>query len=284
MTKKSLTASLLLLSAGLLAQNHSATPAAAETSAKAPTAQAYYYIDPSPLHLDRILPPPPSRNSAATTAELTELHRVEAARTPAQIHQAEADDKEEDIFIFKTVLGPGFTAEALPLTAALSAHVRKDESAADSPLKKIYGRPRPYQIDSTLHPVCQLNSEPTSYPSGHSLSGYLLAFTLVQPSYRRSVSRFSTAPTSTFHNRLIWWSSLRQRNPGQPHGRQRHLRYTHSNTQISTGPGGRFRRNPPQTRPATRLAAAIERHATSSTTCFRTSFISHHWLLTGGNP
>jgi hypothetical protein len=116
MTRKSLTASLMLLSAGVFAQTRPATPAAAETSVKDPVAPAYYYIDPSPLHLDRILPPPPSRNSAATTAELTELHHIESIRTPAQVIQAEADDQEEDIFIFKTVLGPAFTAEALPLT------------------------------------------------------------------------------------------------------------------------------------------------------------------------
>jgi acid phosphatase (class A) len=199
MTRKSLTASLLLLSAGVFAQTHPATPAAGEMlSVKAP----YYYIDPSLLHLDRIVPPPPSRNSAATTDELTELHRIEVTRTPAQVTQAKADDQEEDIFIFKTVLGPGFTAEALPVTAALSAHVRKDESAADSPLKKIYRRPRPYQLDSTLHPVCALNAEPTSYPSGHTLSGYLLAFTLVQlvPEKRQQI--FDRA-NEYVHNRLI---------------------------------------------------------------------------------
>jgi len=32
----------------------------------------------------------------------------------------------------------------------------------------------------SLHPVCKLNAEPTSYPSGHTLSGYLLAFALVE--------------------------------------------------------------------------------------------------------
>jgi acid phosphatase (class A) len=203
MSRKTLAASFLLLSASVLAQTHTEIPAAAEGSAKAPAAgHVYYYIDPSPLHLDRILPPPPARNSAATAAELTELHRIEAARTPAQVDQAEADDQEEDIFIFKTVLGPGFTAEAFPLTAALSAHVRKDESSASSPLKNIFRRPRPYQIDSTLHPVCPLNSAPTSYPSGHSLSGYLLAFTLVQlvPEKRQQI--FDRADQYV-HNRLI---------------------------------------------------------------------------------
>ena len=161
-----------------------------------------YYIDPLALHLDLIL-------SAASCSRFSYHHcrtqgtaPYRASRTPAQIAQAQADDHEEDIFIFKTVLGPDFTAEALPITAALSAHVRKDESAASGPLKKIYRRPRPYQVDSTLHPVCPLNPEPTSYPSGHSLSGYLLAFTLVQlvPEKRQEI--FDRADEYV-HNRLI---------------------------------------------------------------------------------
>ena len=80
--------------------------------------------------------------------------------------------------------------------------MRKDESAADGPLKKMYRRPRPYQVDSSLHPVCPLNTEPTSYPSGHTLSGYLLAFTLVQlvPEKRQQI--FDRADEYV-HNRLI---------------------------------------------------------------------------------
>jgi acid phosphatase (class A) len=204
MRQKSLTASVtaLLLSGGLFGQTSSSIPAATEAPSKTPTAHASYYLDPLPLHLDLILPPPPARGSATSAAELTELHRIESVRTPAQVTQAEADDHEEDIFIFKTVLGPHFTAEALPITAALSAHVRKDEAAASSPLKSIYRRPRPYQVDSTLHPVCPLNPEPTSYPSGHSLSGYLLAFTLVQlvPEKRQEI--FARVDEYV-HNRLI---------------------------------------------------------------------------------
>ncbi len=104
--------------------------------------------------------------------------------------------------MFKNVLGRSFTAEALPVTSSLSARLRKDESAASSPLKKIYLRPRPYQVDSTLHPVCRLDPEPTSYPSGNSLSGYLLAFTLVQlvPEKRQQI--FDRADEYV-HNRLI---------------------------------------------------------------------------------
>jgi acid phosphatase (class A) len=149
-----------------------------------------------------ILSPPPARDSATAAAELAELHGIEASRTAVQITHAQVDDQEEDIFVFKTVLGPGFSAEALPITASLSAHLRKDESAVGSPLKNIYRRPRPYQVDSTLHPVCLLNPEPTSYPSGHSLSGYLLAFTLVQLVPEKGQQILDRADEYV-HNRLI---------------------------------------------------------------------------------
>jgi acid phosphatase (class A) len=56
------------------------------------------------------------------------------------------------------------------------------------PLKDIYKRPRPYNYDSSLHPVCKTDKEP-SYPSGHSMSGYLLAFTMTQivPEMRQEI-------------------------------------------------------------------------------------------------
>jgi acid phosphatase (class A) len=205
MRQKNLVANLMVLfaSAGLYGQNSVATTSVAPVvPSKTSSSHASYYIDPLPLQLNLILSPPPAQDSAIPAAELTELHRIEAVGTPAQIAQAQADDHEEDIFIFATVLGPGFTAEALPVTASLSAHVRKEESAAGSPLKKIYQRPRPYQVDSTLHPVCPLNPEPTSYPSGHSLSGYLLAFTLVQlvPEKRQQIL---DRADEYVHNRLI---------------------------------------------------------------------------------
>jgi acid phosphatase (class A) len=205
MRQKDLIANLVVVlfaSASLYGQRQPMDSAATGAPSKTSSSHTTYYIDPLPLHLDLILAPPPARDSAIATTELTDLHRIETTRTPAQIVQAQADDHEEDIFVYKTVLGPGFTAEALPLTASLSAHVRKDESAASSPLKKIYHRARPYQVDSTLHPVCPLNPEPTSYPSGHSLSGYLLAFTLVQlvPEKRQQIL---DRADEYVHNRLI---------------------------------------------------------------------------------
>lgn len=204
MRQKILIANLIVLfaSADLYAQKQSLNPNAVEMLSTKVSNRMTYYIDPQSLHLDLILSPPPAPGSAVTASELAELHRIEATRTATQVAQSQADDHEEDIFIFKTALGADFTEQALPATALLSAHIRKDESAVGSPLKNIYQRQRPYQLDGTLHPVCTLNSAPNSYPSGHSLSGYLLAFTLVQlvPEKRQQIL---DRADEYVHNRLI---------------------------------------------------------------------------------
>jgi acid phosphatase (class A) len=139
-----------------------------------------YYIDPTILDMADLLPAPPSPGSPANNAELDQLHRIEQTRTAAQVAEAQADEAEEDMFVFRTVLGPAFTPEALPLTAALGAHVKNEQSVVGNQLKRLYQRPRPFQIDATMHPVCKLKAEHDSYPSGHALTGYLEALTLVE--------------------------------------------------------------------------------------------------------
>jgi acid phosphatase (class A) len=130
------------------------------------------------------------------------LHRIEQARTPEQVTRAKEDDGEEDMFVFKTVFGPGFTAEALPMTAALGEHVKNEQSVLGNQLKHSYQRPRPYQTDTSLHPVCALKTEHDSYPSGHSLTGYLEAFTLADIVPERRTEILARADEYA-HNRLV---------------------------------------------------------------------------------
>ncbi len=157
----------------------------------APSAGGGLFVDPGQLHLDYVLlPPPPSdKNSEAEKADLAELHRIEQARTPAQVAAAQTDERELDIFVYSTVLGEKFSAGSLPLTAALSEGVHREASAAIGPLKDYFRRPRPYQVDSTLHPVCGTVTQPNSYPSGHAIIGYLEAFTLAEmvPEKRKGI-------------------------------------------------------------------------------------------------
>lgn len=139
-----------------------------------------YYFDPAVLNLVNLIPPPPSVDSAVNKAELTELHRIEKARTPSQVAAARNDEAEEDLFAFNSVLGAGFNPVALPVTAELGIHVKNEQSVAGGALKVVFQRPRPYQTDKTLHPVCGVTMSRNSYPSGHALTGYLEGFTLAE--------------------------------------------------------------------------------------------------------
>jgi acid phosphatase (class A) len=159
------------------------------------------FIDPSVLDLSLILPPPPAQDSSITKAELSEVHHLEQTRTPAQIAAAQYDDTHEDFFIYSSVLGPAFSADALPLTAVFSAHIRNDAGIVDNPIKDLYARPRPYNFDTTLHPICETNKG-GSYPSGHSINGFLYAYALAQiiPEKRQQIL---ARADDYAHNRVV---------------------------------------------------------------------------------
>ena len=162
------------------------TATAAKSAPAAPVKQPYFGSA-SHLGLDRLLPSPPADNSPEAAAELAEVHRVERTRTLDQVHAAQYDDTHEDMFIYASILtnsqnkpaGETFSAVRLPITMALSAHLRSDAGLIDNPLKGHFHRLRPYNFDKTLHPVCETNLE-FSYPSGHSINGYLYAFALAE--------------------------------------------------------------------------------------------------------
>jgi acid phosphatase (class A) len=170
--RRTAVATALLFCAAIFAQ----APAAPHVQA----ANTGYYTQNAPPDLSGILPPPPAQNSDTTKAELTLLHQIQQSRTPAQVAAAQDDDQHEDMFYLRTVMGKGFTPGNLPLLTALSNRMESEGSAASHALKGEFKRPRPYQFDSTLHPVCETVPQPNSYPSGHSIVGYLDAFILVR--------------------------------------------------------------------------------------------------------
>ena len=165
----------LLAAVALLSTSTFAQDAKHPKSSKTP-----YFLESPVADFSAILPQPPAIGSEAAAADLSALHKIEQDRTKAEAALVHADEKEDGIFLFRTVLGEKFSAENDPLTAALSEHILNDESLVASSLKGLFQRPRPYQTDTTLHPVCNTTDKPNSYPSGHSLTGYLEALVLVQ--------------------------------------------------------------------------------------------------------
>jgi acid phosphatase (class A) len=187
-----------LLAASVVAPAQTMKPA--KPAAAAP--KVAYYFDLTVLELPDLIANPPAVDSAANKAELTELHKIEATRTPAQVAAAKADEDEEDLFVYKTVVGPAFAPDALPVTAELGIHVKNEQSVAGAALKAEFARPRPYQTDKTLHPVCSLTDAPNSYPSGHALTGYLEGLTLAEIVPEKRVEILARADDYA-HNRLV---------------------------------------------------------------------------------
>jgi acid phosphatase (class A) len=133
---------------------------------------------PSAHDFAAMLPSPPAAGSAAEKDELAILISIQDHRSASAVTRAQNDAVTRNIFLFATLFGPDFNAKSLPATAALSAVVEAAEKSDIEPVKFVFMRLRPFAIDKDLHPVCPVKKSDDSYPSGHTMSGYLEALTL----------------------------------------------------------------------------------------------------------
>jgi len=156
------------------------------------------------LNVAAVLPMSPADDSQQTKKELALLHALEKSRSTADIARAKQDDVQEDIFIFRNVLGSDFTREGLPRTAAFGDHVHGNESVIVNPAKNFFRRPRPYSLDKTLKPVCKVETDPGdyAYPSGHGTTGYLEALVLAMMVPEKRDAILARADEYA-HNRLV---------------------------------------------------------------------------------
>jgi acid phosphatase (class A) len=152
-----------------------------------------HYLTPASLNLYRLLPPPPEAGSAQERAELDELLRLQAARTPAAAQRA-ADDATVSIFRFADALGnpPRFNPRQVPLTAQLFNRIARDESLFMNTAKDAFGRPRPFVTEPRLAPVVA-KPPSASYPSGHSTWAVASAIVLADMLPERRAQIFARA-------------------------------------------------------------------------------------------
>lgn len=95
-----------------------------------------------PFNSNALLPAPPAEGSATTHAELAELEKIQAQRTPAELARAKADAAQENVFAFSNVLGASFTAEQFPLTTQFFDRVTAVEKIAVRDAKSFWHRRR----------------------------------------------------------------------------------------------------------------------------------------------
>lgn len=175
-------ASGLIIGASDPALAQTLTDAAGMTKTSTPAAPAkpkkvLKYLTAADIDPKRLLPAPPTDGSAMALADLAELHRIIAARTPQRLAQAQWDDDHEDASAFNATVGAGFDVSKLAITAELLEVVNIDASLAGAAAKTLFNRKRPWAVDTTI-PTCDPNDAPlTSYPSGHSTRGYAIAMT-----------------------------------------------------------------------------------------------------------
>jgi len=164
------------------------------------------YLEQARLNLPLLLGPPPAQESTETQAELQLLEQAERERTSEQARAAAADS-ERSAFRFANVMGAGFTADRLPLTAALLAEAADEAEQAVHRAKEHFARPRPYAVDHSLHAIIKKgdgkgDKPGAAYPSGHSTFAYVTAILLAQLVPEKSDAIFARAADFA-HNRIV---------------------------------------------------------------------------------
>lgn len=143
---------------------------------------AQHYLSDAQLHeAVAVLPAPSAMGSAEDIADRSVTFQAYTTRTAKQAALAKQDE-EFGVFSFATVLGPDFTAQRLPATAALFAEVKKETNRAKNEAKQTWHRERPCPVNS-----CQWDPEGDAadwknrdygYPSGHSTRATVFALLL----------------------------------------------------------------------------------------------------------
>ncbi len=120
-----------------------------------------------------LIQPPPAADDPRAIRDIASLRASQASRTPDGIRAAQAA-VDESVFLFQSVLGPGFDARRLPRTADLMARAGEAASAAMNRAKAVWNRPRPSSVAPDLRPCLPVPAT-SSYPSGHAVLGMVYA-------------------------------------------------------------------------------------------------------------
>lgn len=138
-----------------------------------------HFVSPDALDIAALITPPPAADSLVTRAELEAVLLLQELRTPAQAARANEIEHETLFGFAADAVGPWFTADALPRTAALFALVREDFIPVNRAAKALWPRRRPPFVDARIRP-CVETTDSGAYPSGHGIQSSLWAALLAE--------------------------------------------------------------------------------------------------------
>jgi acid phosphatase (class A) len=137
----------------------------------------YIFVKPGQLDLGKLLAPAPDPNSETQKRDLAAVLEAQKTRTPAQVERAVADNP-LSIYRFADVVGPNFSAANFPQADAFFKRMFNDSRILVLSSKDVWDRPRPYVVSKEVQTAGERPKAPGSYPSGHSIYGYLCAIIL----------------------------------------------------------------------------------------------------------
>lgn len=146
------------------------------------------------IHLEKVLPPPPSLTDAryhddwcryqwglsVRDSERGRLAREDAFLSPAYFMKRFSPAVERELSV-----------ECYPVLADLMARAHATEWSNNSSVKHYYHRARPYQQydDTTMVPEHMNLKDSTSYPSGHTMASWLegMILSVIDPDHTESI-------------------------------------------------------------------------------------------------
>jgi acid phosphatase (class A) len=140
-------------------------------------AAAQPYLTAKQLDLLHYLPPPVANGSEADRAAQAVVIAAQKAASPERIALAAADAEESVFAMFTRTLGADFVPANLPKSAAFFARVGDSEDETVDPVKKFYGRTRPFLANPEIKALVK-PSKSGAYPSGHTSRVTLMATVL----------------------------------------------------------------------------------------------------------
>lgn len=123
---------------------------------------------------------PPVAGSPADVADLNYTQAVQAGADADTIREATIVAIFFDVFSFAQVLGPNFTPEKYPQTAAFFKKLEATTNAHKNKLKDHFARPRPVDAHADVVKALVPYEAGYSYPSGHAARSWLYALVLGQ--------------------------------------------------------------------------------------------------------
>lgn len=131
----------------------------------APALSPKPYVVPGDFDVLHLLPPPPQTGSPAERKDIDAVVAMQSASSPERVALAE-QDATIGLGAFAGVLAPGYDFAKLPDVETFFRKVGRDTQFATALGKDCWERPRPFVLDTRVHPPGTMQEQTLAPPGG----------------------------------------------------------------------------------------------------------------------